>query len=301
MQRFSLKWRLGPRSNCILRCFALAFLLFMAMLMFFMSTMIEQQEDSNRNCNEAERISHVIKDVFHIVTAADSQQFQPLLKLIDSLAKHESSMELWIWSLDLSACQVEYIDNLQTNLKIVIEQFPYHSYPLHIRQFHLVAIRPIVLEITSMTYGEALWLDPTTVLSKELTELTGKIGGNEGNAIVTDGTAIGINYQKYERFLEAWVKCVKTESCIKDYASKTNLLSNDAILKDFMLQYKLHSEHFDGIQVGNKDTQSPSLINWQNSASKLCSLYKVRKNTGDQWQNSDLHVSAVGRVTISLQ
>ena len=228
-------------------------------------------------CNTERKRLPFKKDAFHIVTAASSGEFKPLLKLIDSLSRYVDTVELSVWSLDLSLCQVKFLEEMETDLKLRIEQFPYHIYPLHIRSFHLAAVKPIVLELASKTYGEALWASPNAIIHTGLKEIIGKIGDQKGSAIVGSGGAvIGMNYHRYKSFLTLWADCARDQSCIKKYALNGILHdTDDKMLQHFMAAQRLDYETLDGIKLGGTAYQSPSLLSWENSASKLCKRNQV--------------------------
>ena len=176
-----------------------------------LSESLAQYRQSQDLMNEAEQTT---KDLFHVVTAASSNEFESLLKLIHSITNRKISITLWLWSLDLSSCEIFYIKSLNIRFDINIEQFPFHIYPLHVRQFHLLAIKPIVLEIAALAFGHALWMDPNSVLTGNIAPIVGKLS-QTGYSIDSGRTnAVGITYFKHKTFRENWVKCVRRGSRI---------------------------------------------------------------------------------------
>jgi hypothetical protein len=217
------------------------------------------------------------KDVFHLVTAASSKEFESLLKLIHSFTRSKVMIALWLWSLDLSSCEISYIENLNVPFTIKIEHFPFHVYPLHIRQFHLLAIKPIVLEIASLAFGHALWIDPNTVLTGSLAPLLGEL--SQIGYVVDSGrtNAIGTTYYKFETFRENWIKCVKEAVCMKNHTNRTNHSERDQALIYFMSQNKMTSRSFKNVLThgSTRNDHSKFLDNWRNNGLKRCSKHKV--------------------------
>ena len=202
---------------------------------------------STKNISHTVTVASSIKDVFHIVTAASSKEFEPLLKLIYSLTTTKISIALWLWSLDLSSCEISYIESLKTPFRISIEQFPYHVYPLHIRQYHLLAIKPVALDIASLTFGFAMWIDPNSVVTGNMSAMIGKL--SETGYIIDPGktNTIGISYYKYEDFRKRWIDCVKTPSCIMKYSKEGNNRETDLVLRYMMSQKQMKFTSFEGI------------------------------------------------------
>ena len=117
-----IKW-----SILITCCFVLYFLLLVHKTnpVVRLSKSLAQYPQSRTLVNEAEKTT---KDVFHIVTAASSKEFEFLLKLIHSITKSKVLITLWLWSLDLSLCEISFIKNLNIpffwqNFQISIQIF----------------------------------------------------------------------------------------------------------------------------------------------------------------------------------
>ena len=235
---------------------------------------LAQHSQSQTVMNQTGRTT---KDIFHVVTAASSKEFESLLKLIHSITKSKVSITLWLWSLDLSSCEISYIKSLNTPFEINIEIFPFHIYPLHVRQFHLLAIKPIVLEIAALAFGHALWMDPNSVLTGNIAPMVGKL--SQTGYIIDSGRTnfIGISYYKFETFRKNWVKCVKRASCLKTYTNKTNHKEEDQALRYFMSQNKMLSSSFKDVLArgSTRNDFNKFRDNWRESVSKRCSKHKV--------------------------
>lgn len=279
------------------------------MLFFAMYTFIRNQNYPDQNNKSRESGSsggefdngmtttkaELNKDLYHIVTAASSLEFQPLLKLIDSLKNHASGFDLLVWSLDLRACELNYLSNLKAPFRHLVNEFPFHFHPLHIRSFHMAALKPIIVEISVQSFGQLLWIDPTSVVTKDPLPLPGRLADNgfvvsamdPSSRSVCTGEVVGFNYlsDPYNNVLKPWAKCAKTRACILSYMNKTRTVNDgvDPLLQAYVAKAKLRCTPTDVIsaQASFNGGPFPNLARWKTSESKLCSRHKGCVLTGN--------------------
>lgn len=127
-------------------------------------------------------------DHYYLVTAITSNEFDWLLEIIDAAnfqVKEYASDEFQflIWTVNIPVCEFRYLTRW-SKLSVKVNRFPFHYYPLHIRQYHVTAIKPIVFSTTVAMYGEAIWIEPYTKLTFWLNEIALKLNV-EGSVIGT--------------------------------------------------------------------------------------------------------------------
>lgn len=231
------------------------------------------------------------KDLYHVVTAASSAEFRPLLKLIDSLKKHASGFELLVWSLDLRACELDFLYRLAIPFKITVNEFPFHFHALHIRSFHMNALKPIILDNGAKTFGQLLWIDPTSVVSKDPMTLTDRLTNtgfvvsaqNTSSMSVCTGQVVGFNYLStpYEKLLKPWAECAKSRPCILSYMNKTRQ-GIHPLLNAHVAKAKLRCVPTDTVVRARSydGDHSLTLARWKTAEPSLCSRRKGCVLTG---------------------
>ena len=180
--------------------------------------------------NAQERIK---KDNDYLVTAISSYEFEWLMKFIDRLIAQSNGsddFEFIIWTLNLRTCESEYLTRLRRP-RIRLFRFPYHFYPLHMRQYHIIALKPIVISRTIAMYGEAIWIEPNTQLSFLLTDISRTL--NHGGFVLGSATAsesspqcpvgvLALSIFRHNSFLTDWEWCAKNETCIAKVLKKSD-------------------------------------------------------------------------------
>jgi hypothetical protein len=232
-----------------------------------------------------------VKDSYNLVTAISSQEFEWLLEFIDSLTAQGGEFDLTVWSLDLRDCEFNYLKNLKTSVRIHLHHFPYHFHPLHIRHYHLSAIKPIVLQSAAAAFGEVIWIEPeskiASLLLDDIIEVVSDAGFVAASSSKTSQgqcvtIAIGINYLRYKNFIEKWLDCARKASCIAKAFEKSNLPQADM---DMLFEEHREARKFSCVVMKSKEETSNVetanvLTNWQDSESELCRLHKACVLTG---------------------
>lgn len=225
-----------------------------------------------------------LQDSYYLVTAIRSREFKWLLKFIAGVIL-EDEFELIIWSLNLRDCEFNYLRNLKTSFRLHIHRFPYHFHPLHIRSYELTAIKPIVIQSSAVTFGEVIWIEPSGKLPLQIKRLIeilndkGFVAGSsskqpQGNCL-TD--AIGVNFIQYKTFLDSWVECARTNSCIAKIWNKNKAVNGvDVLFEYFRKERKIRCE-----SIKSLDVPSSGLLNhWESNEKELCPLHKACVLTG---------------------
>ncbi|XP_046853538.1 uncharacterized protein LOC124446720 [Xenia sp. Carnegie-2017] len=194
---------------------------------FFNSLYVSQEPGALIDVN----ISGIKKDNYYFVTAITSSEFDWLLKFMDTaLAQNEDVNELMfiIWTLNLRTCETEYLTR-QVRFNVKVYRFPYHYHPLHVRLYHIAAIKPIVLKKMVNMYGEAVWIEPHTEPSFSLSAISLKLNlkGSmmvstsrklpEGQCVVN---VVGFSLLRFFSFLTEWESCAINASCIAEAIGK---------------------------------------------------------------------------------
>ena len=231
------------------------------------------------------------KDSYNLVTAISSREFKWLLRFIDSVISQGGEFDITVWSLDLRDCEFNFLKNLKTSVRIHLHHFPYHFHPLHIRYYHLTAIKPIVLGSAAAAFGEAIWIEPnskTGILLDDVIQVVSDVGFVAASSSKTSQTecltiAIGINHIRYKHFIENWLECARTAACIAKAFDKSNIKPHAGV--DMLFEQHRQARKFSCVVMENKvETSkveiSSVLTNWQRSEGELCQLHKACVLTG---------------------
>ena len=225
-----------------------------------------------------------LQDSYYLVTAISSREFKWLLKFIAGVIL-EDEFELIIWSLNLRDCEFNYLRNLKAAFRIHIHRFPYHFYGLHIRSYQLTAIKPIIIQSCAITFGEVIWIEPFGKLllqTRHLNEILNDKGfvaassskQVDGNCL-TD--AIGVNYIQYKTFLDSWVECAKTSSCIAKISNENKVINGvDMLFEHFRKERNIRCVFIKSSGVPSSDV----LNHWESNEKELCPLHKACVLTG---------------------
>ena len=197
-----------------------------------------------------------------------------------------------MWSLDLRACELNYLLNLKTPFKLSINQFPFHFHPLHVRSAHMNAYRPIILEIGVQSLGQILWIDPTCVVSNDPLPLIGKLT-DEGFIIsAVDKTAgcsskvVGFGLSpSYDKVLKPWVNCAKKQSCILPVTKiARGKRDEDPYLDGLVKQAKFECTPTSSVkqQASFNGGHFPTFARWTASEKALCTPHNGCILTGSR-------------------
>ena len=234
-----------------------------------------------------------LKDNYNLVTAVSSREFKWRLEFIDSVVIEDGEFELIIWSLDLRDCEFNYINNLKTPFRIHLHHFPYHFHPLHIRYYHLTAIKPIVLESAAVAFGEAIWIEPDNIKLPSLLDNIIQILSDKGFIAASSSeplhrqcltVAIGVNYLRYKTFIEEWAECARKNSCIAETLHKSKEKTQLGV--DMLFELHRKEKKFPCVvvesQIESSDVDSSSVLTkWKINEMELCKLHKGCVLTGN--------------------
>lgn len=232
-----------------------------------------------------------VKDNYYVVTAISSREFIWLLKLVDTLFSHGGELELIIWGLDLRDCEFGYLKNLNTPFKIHLHRFPYHFQPLHVRYYHLNAIKPIILESASLTYGEIIWIEPYVKLPLQLDNIiqilsdksfiaaSSSYPSHAGHCLTY---AVGVNYIRFKTLVQAWAECARKRSCIAGALNRTDDHSMvDTFFEKRRKDMRLPCTVFNTKAVElSYDKTAGVLTQWESNKNDHCKLHKACVLTG---------------------
>ncbi|XP_028404155.1 uncharacterized protein LOC114526820 isoform X2 [Dendronephthya gigantea] len=230
-----------------------------------------------------------VKDNYYLVTAISSHEFIWLLKFVDTLFSHGGELELIVWSLDLRDCEFNYVKNLNTPFRIHLHRFPYHFHPLHIRYYHLNAIKPIVLESASLTYGEIIWIEPSVKLPLQLDSIIEILSdksfiaassSNPSDAGHCQTYAIGVNYIRSKTLIEAWAQCARNRSCI---AAALNRRTGHQSVIDMFFEKRRKDMKLPCTVFNTKAVEIKTdgvLKQWESNKEARCKQHKVCVLTG---------------------
>ena len=190
-----------------------------------------------------------------------------------------------MWSLDLRACELNYLLNLKTPFKLSINQFPFHFHPLHVRSAHMNAYRPIILEIGVQSLGQILWIDPTCVVSNDPLPLIGKltdrgfvISAVGKNSDGCSSRVVGFNFlsPSYDKFLKPWANCAKNRSCILPVTEIVLENDEDPYLDSLMKRAKFKCTPTSSVerQASFSSGHFPTFGRWKASEKAFCARYK---------------------------
>ena len=271
--------------------YLLAFLLIVLIVLFTLFSKHYQAHKKFTDISKTNVISTSIarkqltlQDSYYLVTAISSREFKWLLKFIAGVIL-EDEFELIIWSLNLRDCEFNYLRNLKTAFRIHIHRFPYHFHPLHVRSYQLTAIKPIIIQSCANTFGEVIWIEPSGKLLPQIKHLIeilndkGFVAGSsskqvDGNCL-TD--AIGVNYIQYKTFLDSWVECAKTNSCIAKISNKNKVVNGvDMLFEHFRKERKIRCASIKSSDVPSSDV----LSHWERNEKELCPFHKACVLTG---------------------
>ena len=229
-----------------------------------------------------------VKDSYNLVTAISSQVFEWLLEFIDSLTAQGGEFDLTVWSLDLRDCEFNYLKNLKTSVRIHLHHFPYHFHPLHIRHYHLSAIKPIVLQSAAAAFGEVIWIEPdskiASLLLDDIIEVVSDAGFVAASSSKTSQgqcvtIAIGINYLPYKLFIEKWLECALVDSCIAKAFNKSNMKPQNGV--DMLFEEYRKAQKFSCAVMKSEEETLNAERNWRESWEKSCRLDNVCVLTGN--------------------
>ena len=229
-----------------------------------------------------------LKDSYNLVTAISSREFEWLLKFIDSLTAQGGEFDLTVWSLDLRDCEFNYLKNLKTSVRIHLHHFPYHFHPLHIRHYHLSAIKPIVLQSAAAAFGEVIWIEPdskiASLLLDDIIEVVSDAGFVAASSSKTSQgqcvtIAIGINYLRYKLFIEKWLECALVDSCIAKAFNKSNMKPQNGV--DMLFEEYRKAQKFSCAVMKSEEETLNVESNWRESWEKSCRIDNVCVLTGN--------------------
>ena len=237
----------------------------------------------------------ILKDSYNLVTAISSREFQWLLKFVDSVIIQNGQFDITVWSLDLRDCEFNFLKNLKTSVRIHLHHFPYHFYPLHIRYYHLTAIKPIVLGSAAAAFGEVIWIEPNikiVLLLDNIIQVVDNAGfvaasrskTSQGECITL---AIGINYIRHKQFIENWLECAKTAPCIAKALNKSIVKPHPGV--DMLFEQHRRDRKFSCVVMESKaETLNVKannvLTNWERKQRELCQLHNVCVLTGNLFE-----------------
>ena len=297
------KFRLRPqvRRECHRLRYLLVVLLFIivfALFSIYFSKQIIPSENlktriDNAYSKKTAALKEVtFKDTYNLVTAISSREFKWLLRFIDSVVSQGGEFDITVWSLDLRDCEFNFLKNLKTSVRIHSHHFPYHFHPLHIRYYHLTAIKPIVLGSAAAAFGEVIWIEPNSkivLLLDNIIQVVSDVGFVAASSSKKTSQsecltmAIGINYIRYKHFIENWLECARTAACIAKAFDKSNIEPRAGV--DMLFEHHRQARKFSCVVMENKvETSkveiSSVLTNWQRSEGELCQLHKACVLTG---------------------
>ncbi|XP_046853880.1 uncharacterized protein LOC124447025 [Xenia sp. Carnegie-2017] len=267
------------RLRKIYKVFTVA--LAVTILFYYIQSLHNNQDLLIANANDY----RIKQDNYHFVTAITSNEFDWLLKFMDTaLAQNEDMDELVliIWTLNLRKCESEYLTR-QVRLNVKVYPFPYHYHPLHIRLYHIAAIKPIVLTKMVNMYGEAVWIEPHTEPSFLLAAISKKLNLkgymfvstsrhlSEGQCVVN---VVGFSLFRHFSFLTNWASCAKNASCIAEVMAKEEDSAppgTDRLFEFHRRKENVSCEILDVINHRNF-AYDPSFIfkNWNNKYRHIC-------------------------------
>ena len=104
------------------------------------------------------------------------------------------------------------------------------------------------MQSSAIAFGEVIWIEPSEKLllqTRHLNEILnnkGFVAASSSKQVVgnclTD--AIGVNYIQYKTFLESWVECAKTNSCIAKISNKNKAINGvDMLFEHFRKERKI--------------------------------------------------------------
>ena len=239
------------------------------------------------------------KDNFRFITAITSNEFEWLLKFMDAMVAEnddDNAMLLTVCTLNLRTCELEYLMH-QKEVNVEVYQFPYQYHPLHIRQYHIMAVKPIFLAKMVATYGEAVWIEPNTKLPfpfgsiAQIFKLEGFISLSTSKEISEEqcmSNVIGFTLFSFSSFLADWESCARNESCIAKAVEKSenHYSPPSSVDKLFEFQRKKTRLPCTILEVRsdfNNAVVSTVYENWKNKHRHFCQHHKGCVLTGKEY------------------
>ncbi|XP_041460477.1 uncharacterized protein LOC121411713 [Lytechinus variegatus] len=103
-----------------------------------------------------------------VVTAISENHFEEVKPWIGSIQEFMPGQEIILYNLGLSKTSLEKVN---TFCDVQVRDFPFSSYPNHVRDLHTYAFKPIIIDITLREFGAIFWGDASIRLKGSLRKL----------------------------------------------------------------------------------------------------------------------------------